>query len=137
VHVGGTAQHVITMAIHGLGHFFGFGGLPYLRSGGGKDRQTRRMWTFLSTLAGGLIALLASVSTTYYIQRQVLKAERRARATRAADDILAAISELRDLPREPKAGSPGPDEWSDKKVSLVNRIQTQPFSSQCRTCGSA
>jgi hypothetical protein len=44
-------------------------------------RQTRRMWVFLSTLAGGLVALLGSVSTTYYVQRQALKAERRARAT--------------------------------------------------------
>ena len=33
------------------------------------------MWTFLAALAGGLIALLASVSTTYYVQRQAIKAE--------------------------------------------------------------
>jgi hypothetical protein len=89
------------------------------------------MWVFLSTLAGGLVALLGSVSTTYYVQRQALKAERRARATRAADDILAAVSALRDLSREPEMGPPGSPEtlryieWSDKKESLVYRIQTQ------------
>lgn len=59
------------------------------------------MWTFLAALAGGLVALLGSATTTYYIQRQALQAERRARATRAADEILAAVtaaSRLRSRP---------------------------------------
>jgi hypothetical protein len=89
------------------------------------------MWAFLSTLAGGLIALLASVSTTYYVQQQAVKAERRARATRAADDILSAVSALRDLPEEPRIGPPGSPEtrryteWYDQKIALAYRIQTQ------------
>ena len=59
------------------------------------------MWTFLAALAGGLVALLGSVGTTYYVQRQAIKTERRARTTRAADEILAAATALRVLPREP------------------------------------
>ena len=53
------------------------------------------MWTFLAALAGGLVAILGSVGTTYYVQRQAIQTERRARATRAADEILAAV-ELQD-----------------------------------------
>jgi hypothetical protein len=89
------------------------------------------MWTFLSALAGGLIALLGSVGTTYYVQQQAVKVERRARATRAADEIRAAVTALHGLPREPEMGAPGsPDmmryqEWRDKKESLVYQIQAQ------------
>jgi hypothetical protein len=87
------------------------------------------MWTFLSALAGGLIALLGSVVTTYYVQRQAARAERRARATRAADEIREAVTALHDLPREPEMGGPGSPktmrylEWYDKKRSLVYQIQ--------------
>jgi hypothetical protein len=89
------------------------------------------MWTFLSALAGGLIALLGSVGTTYYVQRQAVKVERRSRATRAADEIRAAVTALHDLPREPEMGGPGSPEtmlyrdWSDKKESLVYQIRAQ------------
>lgn len=89
------------------------------------------MWTFLAALAGGLVALLGSVVTTYYVQRQALQAERRARATRAADDILAAVTAIRELPGEPEMGPPGSaetaqwTEWYDTKASLVHRIQAQ------------
>jgi hypothetical protein len=88
------------------------------------------MWTFLAALAGGLIALLASVSTTYYVQRQAIKAERRARAIRAADEILAAVTALSELPREPTESSDPADAdrrqaWRDKKESLIYRIMAQ------------
>jgi hypothetical protein len=88
------------------------------------------MWTFLAALAGGLIALLASVSTTYYVQRQAIKAERRTRATRAADEILAAVTALCELPREPTESSDPADAnrrqaWSGKKESLIYRIMAQ------------
>jgi hypothetical protein len=89
------------------------------------------MWTFLAALAGGLVAVLGSVVTSYYIQQQALKAERRARATRAADDILAAVTALRELPGEPEMGPPGSAEtarwtdWYDTKALLVHRIQAQ------------
>ena len=89
------------------------------------------MWTFLAALAGGLIALLGSTGTTYYVQRQALRTERRARATKAADEILAAVTALRDLPREPAAGATDQEgidlrhEWSDKKESLTYRIMAQ------------
>jgi hypothetical protein len=89
------------------------------------------MWTFLAALAGGLVALLGSATTTYYVQRQALQAERRARATRAADEILAAVTALRDLPGEPEMGPQGSSEtarwteWLDQKTSLAYRIQTQ------------
>lgn len=94
-------------------------------------RQTGRMWTFLAALAGGLIALLGSGGTTYYMQRQAIKAERRARVTQAADEILAAVTALRELPRELEKGSPSSleaerwTEWHDKKESLINRIMVQ------------
>jgi hypothetical protein len=89
------------------------------------------MWTFLAALAGGLVALLGSVGTTYYVQQQAIKAERRARATRAADEILAAATALRVLPREPVWESSDPAEadrhreWSDKMESLIYRIMAQ------------
>ena len=88
------------------------------------------MWTFLAALAGGLVALLGSVVTTYYVQRQAVKAERRARATRAADEILAAVTALRELSREPAESSDPTDidrrqAWSDKKESLIYRIMAQ------------
>jgi hypothetical protein len=89
------------------------------------------MWVFLSTLAGGLVALLGSVGTTFYVQRQALETERRARATRAADEILAAVGALRSLPREPKMGPLGSPEtlksleWDDEKDSLLDRIEAQ------------
>jgi hypothetical protein len=70
------------------------------------------------------------VVTTYYVQRQAIKAERRARAIRAADEILAAVTALRELPREPTESSDPMDtdrrrEWSDKKESLIYRIMAQ------------
>jgi hypothetical protein len=88
------------------------------------------MWTFLAALAGGLVALLGSVGTTYYVQRQAIKAERRARANRAADEILATVTALRELPREPMEPSNPADverhrAWSDKKESLIYRILAQ------------
>jgi hypothetical protein len=89
------------------------------------------MWTFLAALAGGLVAILGSVGTTYYVQRQAIQAERRARATRAADEILAAVTALRDLPKRPEEGALASvkdgrrAEWSDKKESLASRIQAQ------------
>ena len=89
------------------------------------------MWAFLSTIAGGLVALLGSISTTFYVQRQALKTERRARASRAADEILAALGALRNLSAEPEMGPPdSPEtlrwqEWGDKRESLVYRIETQ------------
>ena len=54
-----------------------------------------------------------------------------ARATRAADEILATVGALRSLPREPKTGPPGSPEtlksleWDDKKDSLLDRIEAQ------------
>jgi hypothetical protein len=89
------------------------------------------MWTFLAALAGGLVAILGSVGTTYYVQRQAIQTERRARATRAADEILAAVTALRDLPKRPDEGALASvkdgrrAEWSAKKESLASRIQAQ------------
>jgi len=85
------------------------------------------MWTFLAALAGGLVALLGSVVTTYYVQRQAVRAERRARATRAADEILATVTALRELPGEPAdpVDADRRREWSDKKESLIYRIMAQ------------
>jgi hypothetical protein len=37
-----------------------------------------------------LIALLGSVGTTFFVWQQAVKAERRARATQATNEILAA-----------------------------------------------
>jgi hypothetical protein len=84
------------------------------------------MWTFLATLAGGLVALLGSVVTTYYVQRQAIEAERRARATRAADEIMTAVTALRDLPGEPESAEPTRwTEWSNKKDSLIDQVEAQ------------
>jgi hypothetical protein len=97
-------------------------------------RHTEAMWTFLAALAGGLVALLGSVGTTYYVQRQAIRAERRARATKAADEILTAATALRGLPGRPRSQKPGPldaeeiareSEWDEKKESLIYRILAQ------------
>lgn len=91
------------------------------------------MWTFLAALAGGLIALLGSAGTTWYIQRQAITAERRTRATRAADEILTAVTQLRELPGEPPKDPLSPGDhyaaqwrtWANKREALIYRIQSQ------------
>jgi hypothetical protein len=100
--------------------------LPLPRTTGtARQGQTRRMWTFLAALAGGLVALLGSVGTTYYVQRQAIKAERRARATQAADEILAAVTALRELQNEPGATDTRQPSWREKRESLIYRILAQ------------
>ena len=77
------------------------------------------MWTFLAALAGGLVALLGSAGTTYYVQRQALNAERRARAAQAAEEILAAVTELRDVRPEPEPETNQWQAWYEEKKSWL------------------